>query len=291
MKEIIIIGFSYKHFSLHDTIPGVYFDLFRVYSYCKEGNFDRVNVITDIKEDYTDISQIVIDNGFSSKIFDFIETIKRKGEYTMCTTSKMLIKILDRPTYENLIVYYSGHCIGSRVILPNDDRVSLSKIKEKCINIDAHQKILFILDCCNATLDLPYKLKGKTFRNNTMCDENKTNVEILCICSSSTDEESASSIEGSLFTQACFDLLREEKRNRKHISNFLSNIQKGITGNAAAYSTNLNEKLTRPKQTSRIESSHPSPYILWGWIINNLRIQIDFYPESMSILVKIDKDG
>nr|QBK93859.1 MAG: caspase [Pithovirus LCPAC406] len=280
MKEAIIIGFSYKQ-----SIPGVFFDLFRVYSFCKRRHFDKINVITDISHDYTDISRTVIKEGFNSDIFNFIEMIKLNDEYTMCTTSRMFTKTIERKTRnskENILVYYSGHCINSRIRLPNDDKVLLVRFKEM---FTSGSKILFILDCCNASIDLPYKLKGNTFRSNNICREETG--QILCICSSSTDEESALTSEGSLFTSSCFDLLDEEANNRKHISTFLSCIQRDIVDNAAMYSTTLNEKLIRPKQTCAIYSSHPHLFTIWGWIVNDLDMEISFHPEAMSLLVKI----
>ncbi len=280
MKEAIIIGFSYRK-----SIPGVFFDLFRVYSFCKKRNFDKINVITDISHDYTDISKTVIKEGFNSDIFNFIETIKLNDEYTMCTTSRMFMKTIERKTRNskgNILVYYSGHCINSRILLPNDDKVLLIKFKEM---FTSGSKVLFILDCCNASIDLPYKLKGNTFRSNNTCQEERG--QILCICSSSTDEKSALTSEGSLFTSSCFSLLDEESSNRKDISSFLSCIQKDIVDNAAMYSTSLNEKLIRPKQTCAIYSSHPYINTIWDWVVNDLNMEVYFHPEAMAILVKI----
>nr|QBK92401.1 MAG: caspase [Pithovirus LCPAC401] len=282
MKEAIIIGFSYKQ-----SIPGVFFDIFRVYSFCKKRKFDKISVITDISHDYIDISRTVIKEGFNSDIFNFIETIKLNDEYTMCTTSRMFMKIIERKTRDskkNILVYYSGHCINSRILLPNDDKVLLVKFKEMFTDCS---KILFILDCCNASIDLPYKLKGNTFRSNNTCRDETS--QILCICSSSTDEKSALTSEGSLFTRSCFYFLDEEANNRKDINTFLSCTQQDIVDNAAMYSTTLNEKLIRPKQTCAIYSSHPHINTLWGWIVNDLDMEITFHPECMAVLVKINR--
>ena len=282
--EAIIIGFSYSRSKDQEMILGVFFDLFRAYSYCKKRGF-ILKVVTDIVRDFTDISQIVINEGLDSGIFNFIETIKNNGQYIMCTTVKKLEGILEEKTSNQLLVYYSGHCNNSRIILPDGGRLPLNKFK----NMFSCNSLLFILDCCEINFDMPYKLKGKTFRSSRIVDF-KTN-DILCICSSSSDEKSASSEEGSLFTRACFLVLNEEKSHRSHIGVLMQNIQKKIMSNAAAYSTNLNEKLIRPKQTCVIYSSSPCTDVMYSWVINDLGINIELFPASMTILIKIDGKG
>ncbi len=115
--------------------------------------------------------------------------------------------------------------------------------------------------------------------------------EILCITSSSFDERSASSFEGSLFTRACFDCLSVEKKRRSHIGTLLMNIQRGIVNNATVYAIRKNEKLIRPKQTCSICSTHPYIPVIWGWTVGRPNVDITFHPESLSVFIRILDNG
>nr|QBK93449.1 MAG: caspase [Pithovirus LCPAC404] len=300
MVRAILIGFCYD--DTHDTapLPGVFFDLFRVYSYCKISGFKDISVITDIRNDYDSelINQIVLDHNFSSDIFEFISNIKNRGEYIQFKSLSDFKTIAKTKISNNLLVYFSGHCLQNTSIqLPDNDVVFIERFRDIMVprrNLlyknQMKRKILFILDCCGGELDLPYKLRNKVFRRNDDYGNSALSklTEIVCIASSSSGERSATLRDGSLFTQACFECLSNEKRKRSHIGDLLSNIHRKTAGNAVAYASRINEKLIRHKQTVSLCSNSLYLPTIWSWVLGRENIDVLFYPNAQTIVVNID---
>ena len=231
MRVAVIIGFNYVNpeqipSSNYRLIKGVIIDLYMIYKYICQRNYDKIIVVTDI---YTDVhidkvTPAIIDGLIDLDIANFIEHLDQNEQIYFYDNkdnfSNFMTTLVTNSSH--LMIYYTGHAINNKiifpVILPYCSIIPEDK-SEKERELQVHQgmftcdqfiklftdavadncQILLIFDCCNGPdFNLPFVLdENGIYRLNNYHFPQK---EIICLVSSLPEEKSLSTNNGSLFT-------------------------------------------------------------------------------------------
>lgn len=298
MKSVILIGFQYGDFESNKVhivnslyLPGILVDLYQVYLFAKRMNPDKIIVITDIEKDSkTDLLlKAIVESIVDSDILTFIETIKESNSYYYYNDQSVLIKTITNETYlsDQLFLYYTGHAKEGYILLPNEQRIKMTDLRDIIISsLKPSSEIFIVMDCCNGTgMELPFRFIHTTnkidfdeiinnrryqqFRYQLQHTPNPifTKQKIICISSTSNNEDSITTKNGSLFTQSLF---RHFKSTRL-LAELLCYISK------ECLNTNL--------QTVTIYSSYPDLYHLWPWLFSSYTYSIHFDSMSNTIIL------
>ncbi len=265
---VLLIGFEYIHSKRWDTLPGIPADLYQAYRYTKTIS-KNILVFTDIDKDYntTVLQKAILDGYVDSGLLSFIEDTKERNQYTQYHSNQIngyninnfdqiaseFVKGLDR-----LFIYYTGHGKGGDIILPDNTHVPLSYFRDIIVaNTINNCQIISILDCCESNgMELPYKYIDGNYH---LINHNFVHQRILCISSSHSNEDSAATRSGSLFTRILFGYLYSHFNQVITISALLDVVS--TRSNICIYST------------------YPNIRILWNWFVksshNNLDVSID----------------
>ena len=288
MPTSILIGFEYKN----DILPGTLIDLYHCYKWCKSFGCN-INVLTDIKEVNYELLHNAIDNKLANKdllkFYDNIQPIIISDNLIDEILKILKTKIID----DKLIIYYTGHgVLYDNLVMPNEDLISMKKIKSIIVNnVPISTEIFIILDCCNPDgMGLPFKLKENSFvlSSTNMKYIDFIEHKILLITSSGNHQKSVATQLGSLFTRYLFKILVDMNEyddyyiKKENIPLSINRNLQRLTNNLSCYIRKLH---TGYQQNISIYSSYIIDPILWMWIgnRNNCNITSDYTLENIII--------
>ena len=262
MVQVIIISFEYTE----NRLLGSIFDLYKVYSHFKKLNYN-IHIYTDIIYNYIYFDYKYLDNikNKNNRIRDFIDLICRQttepyNKYNFL--KKIKNDIIKDDKY---FIYYSGHGIDGKLLLPSFEKIDFNDfIYEIIKSIKDYSQIFILLDCCKiGDVHMTFKFDNKILKYHydiyyPHC--------IYIMTTSSSNEDSLSTQNGSLFTKYFF------KEHKIYEFNYIIEyIQNEIIMDAL----NIKNKIEIP--TISIYCSYINHPILWLWIfIDNLNIIPDY---------------
>ena len=256
-----LIGFNYAE---QKELPGALLDIVAASKWAVPF-VSKINVLTD-KIDQDNLESDVKEFYKKQKI-----TIVKNGIGLLDEVRRIL---KDDPDKKH-IIYYSGHAIHNFMLMPDDSYLPFHDFR-KCIcnilNDDAH--VFCILDCCNPSgFSLPYILSENRFllvKNHEYGTKFCTQ-PFLLITSANTNEKSAATKYGSIFSKYLFELLTDMNSYTALYKNL--EIPLEINRNLHRLVCNLNSKIKNDhrdwNQTISIYSSLLIDPILPFWIGNN----------------------
>ena len=257
MRKAILIGFEYR---LGKRLPGITVDLYLMYKFLRSKGWknEEIIVFTDVRKDYHTkvLKKSILEKNVGSDILVFIEELKERKQYYEFVTNGHYNNFSSIFSgCENLFVYYTGHSKDRNIILPNSLPLSfelftsfLSKSKE----------VFCIMDCCSGGITLPFICHENVFRfENEIFYKSK----ILSIASSLDNENSITSIVGSIFTKKILSIIQEGNLSIYKILSLCS----CLSG-------------TRDRQTINISASYPDIRYVFPWFYSrpNLKILVTF---------------
>lgn len=275
MVTVILVSFEYRNLQNSDfeKLEGSLFDLYNSFNHFKKLGYN-VYILSDIAENYlkfdskkehdiilTDFIQYVSDNLVVSNvnIGNFIRALNR------------ILKIRD----DKFIFYYSGHGSLGNIVLPNYEKMPISEIINVfSLSTEKNSQIFMIMDCCEVCdLKLPFILNENSFeyiQNSKFYDQ-----FIVLISSSSKNQKSISTTEGSIFTKffltekKTFNFFECKKMINDNIKNYVDVFIK-------------NNKIEKFYQipTINLYSSYIVFPILWPWVFENFTEIIPDYTLS-----------
>lgn len=294
MRVCILLLFTYKN-SIEDDnrikLPGIEIDLYISYKFALKMNPDKIIVITDIIDELcvSSILNPVLKGVVNSDIFTIISTLKKNNQYWNYTNKYDMINIIKKYILESdeLFIYYSGHGLNNKFVLPlyvknklcdkniidnNDNYYHTNDFIINIIdNTNNKCEILLLIDCCQLTeILLPFKMNNNIYRINLTSERNYPSQKIICFTSSHYNEDVLISSNGSLFTKYFFKYMNEfnnghifDKVKKYHISNILNTLTK--------------ECELIFDQTPSVYSSYPDLKLIWFWLIGkNKKFNIEF---------------
>lgn len=263
-----------------NRLPGIIIDLYQCYCFVQKIKPERILLITDIPEDqqFTLLKGAIIDQIVDQNIFTFIEKCKTKQQYIKYSTyiDFMATISLNCHLSDRVLIYYTGHAKNGCLILPDDNLVPLTKLRETITQCSPpHCNILIILDCCNCNgLELPFRLHRTDstwkmpyrYMYNIGGDRYFCKQKIICISSTTNNENSGVNNLGSIFTRSIFKFLTNKTRS---LGTLVENIN--------------NECRNCYNQTSNVYSSHPDIYQIWNWVFDKNSVIITMDNNYISI--------
>lgn len=271
---VIIIGFNYFN---DVSLPGTLIDLYRVYNYFKKGP-NKIIIITDIQKNPNPniLIHSIIHLEIVPNILSFIDDIKKRNEYYYFINRNKLLEHLFKLISDEtrIVIYYSGHSCQNGFILPcytptvtmidppKQEYLYTHDIEELILMSNKLSQILIVNDSCfNFNFNLPFIINENGSR---FISSNKIyRQQIICINSSTFNNTSFSTVDGSIFTYNLINILSTLNISFKNI---LQRLNKG----------NLPEN-----DQSLIYTSYPNIYYIWYWVLNK-KLNIYFNPFHVS---------
>lgn len=283
MDAAVIIGFSYDN-NLYGRstdrtfLPGILIDIYRSYKYVESVTSNKnITVITDLVMDpnITDLKESIVKSIVDLEIINTIRDLDVKGYlHSFSSKADLLIKVKSVcKNCRKIFIYYTGHALNGNILLPLsnlevcykynrivDSSISFSVLRDIiCSNSKKNAEIFSILDCCNSNgFDLPYKIINGVFRLTMKSNKVYPTQKFICLSSTSSDEVSASSKNGSIFTNIFFDNFGVERS----LINLL-----GIV---------LEECKMKFDQTVTVNSTYPDLKLIWKWLLTPKDIFVKF---------------
>lgn len=262
MRRAILIGFEYR---LGKRLPGITIDLYLMYKFLKDKGWknEEIMVFTDVKKDYHTkvLKKSILEKNVGSDILIFIEELKERKQY---------IEFISNGHYnnfssifssaDNLFVYYTGHSKDRNLILPNSLAVSFENFTTLLCK---SKEVFCIMDCCSGGIILPFICHENVFRfENEIFYKSR----ILSIASSLKNENSITSIVGSIFTKKILSIISEENLS---IFKILA-----LCSSTSSF---------RDKQTINISSTYPNFQYIFPWVYSKPNIHILVTPYFIEI--------
>jgi len=213
MRTAVIIGFDYKNWK---ELPGIPIDIYCAFKTAMRSKPDRVVVVTDIDRDYEGITyyEAIINEVVEGDLLQFISFIQSQGYHHKFRGSEDLKNIIMEYSSNSsqVFLYFTGHCKNGEMLLPKtSDRayeaVPLSEILEIIVKSSLPTSDIFcICDCCESDgMKLPFILDSTMDRYRLRTDLTLQELSfpkqnVICISSSSSNQEAKSNRMGSLFT-------------------------------------------------------------------------------------------
>lgn len=286
MYEAILIGFKYEG-DLY--LPGIAVDLYSAYKFCKTAGAN-VTVITDIMEDEKTeyLTKAIFNDVVDANVVSFISKIKERGEYIYIPNenAKEILRSYINDILENtpprLFIYFTGHGLirdkDNGLLLPSRELFSFYELRNRIMTLPIDTEIVWINDCCHLSgIQLPYKLANDGFYESSdgyFCPVQK----LIYLSSTSVDEKSMISREGSVFSGVIFKRLlsaiEQKKTEYRDIRILMTDVKERLFENVE----------TRNQQPSFF-SSYPTVFALWPWVFGK-KIYID---DSCSTVVFINE--
>jgi hypothetical protein len=269
-KIAFIIGFQYDDNESEKMgrsyLPGALVDIYRIYkTVCN--NFDKVVVVSDVEVSNQDMYNLMSKDLVDGDIYTF------KQEIIKYQTKNQVMDILSKTLNANFgLVYYTGHSLGTKLLLPGPDFISETDIYQVMSRITSPDiETLMIFDCCHGhNFLLPYAYDGRVFR---LVDGIKLYFphKVLSICASQYSQVSYSDIEGSPLTKSLYQHLTNKPTIRLH--ELFHKLTLDIDSSTG----------TQPK----IYASYPDTHYLWPWVVTptSWRVNFDVYNGSLNIVV------
>lgn len=150
---MILIGFEYQG---ENKLPGTLIDLYRAKKYgesigaliSSSPDLDQETIIFSDCENKKDFREALIE--LDSGILNFHQKIIR-----IFDLDELLEKItIFVKNHDYILVYYSGHCRDSMMILPSEEKLDFKNLEMMMMRINEKLELAFILDCCDFKSEL-----------------------------------------------------------------------------------------------------------------------------------------
>jgi hypothetical protein len=295
--NVLLIGFAYTNINNlnpdsernPDPLPGMIFDLYHAYKWCKQRHY-TIKIFTDLQSiQYNHSFRTALRESIVGKDIKIIceEIMSNRTLITDGQSFQSHITNYIKHIHGKIIIYYSGHGITQNMVMPNQDLVPFLSFRDIILNNKSLTDLFFILDCCNPVgLNLPFNLKDNRFYlSSDQVDFVKPS--ILLITSAESTELSVATDTGSLFSRQLFYWLtrlaasdppiidRREKtvtlpiHKNRNLTLLMSNLNKLMKRNALIYPQDS------VRQQVAIYSSYVIEPMLWSWIISDKTITMD----------------
>ncbi|PCJ22707.1 MAG: hypothetical protein COA94_08865 [Rickettsiales bacterium] len=205
----VLIGFDYKN--TKKNLVCIFIDLYIAYTSLKNMGHKKIMIITDIVEtpDILLLKNAIFDGLVGGNILSFMSEIRNKGKYIKYTGSislkHLIMSLVKLNNQEKMLLYYTGHGENNSITLPTKfDVLSMNDIKDIIEESTKINKAIILMDCCFGSINLPYTLRGKTYRLSTN-DMKFSKKKILCISSTTKCGTSLMTNTGSVFTKSLFE--------------------------------------------------------------------------------------
>lgn len=248
MLLAIVIVFEY---SKTLKLPGALYDVLMITDLLEKINADRLVIITDI-------SRSVL----KDRITKEVELISYVNKQKLLKDLKVICS-----QHKQIIIYYSGHAKYDHIFLPNfisngifDHQLSNYVIETKKLNGILHHKSesILIFDCCgNISFDFPFILGRESGLIKQINGRNYHENKSILISSSSDEDNSFTTVEGSLFTKSFCEFILENKREFE-LSNLLREVDKSTKKLILKKGGKNNNK-------NNCHLTHPRIINLWSW--------------------------
>jgi hypothetical protein len=265
----VIIGFEYKHRA--NYLPGAVTDIRMAWHWCQK-SCNKVVIITDIHN---------VDNQlFSSVVEESVVVVENTKLVDSASDFIEALKSVSYHGYHRVVIYYSGHGRTDGIVTPDNNNIIYEFFRRTILdNIDVDTKIFWILDCCHSNgLSLPYKLCGNKFLLTSA--PHFVQHQCLLITSSVTGKTSASTTEGSLFSQQLFRIL-EEMTPDETVPIPLS-VNRNLSRLQGEVASKIRRMIPGFPQVVTVYSSYFMEPVLWLWIGTSCDVNVD---DTMSVLV------
>lgn len=247
---VLLIGFQYRG---SNYLPGTIVDMWIAYNFFIKNNYTPI-IITDIP----------ITSKYNNFLANSIQ-IKTKDEFN---------SVINNTNYginNKFILYYSGHGMNNKILLPDKKTVSIKKIKRQLLINCPCKRYLLIFDGCQlGNVNLPYfynKITKKIEYLPGNIEMTPTSNKILVFSSAGRNSSALSTEIGSLFSHGFFSIL-SFKYNLEDIIPYIdTNIQKYI--NIRKQEVSDSEIYD---QNVKIYSSHVFDGDISPWLINDYRL-------------------
>lgn len=246
-------------------LPSICIDLFQAYEFSRKMNPDRIIVITDISEDppTKDIKDAIVKEIVDGNVLKFIHTIKANHEHFLYSDLPGMLKMIGENIkgVHQLFFYYTGHAKNNYLILPNN-LIHATEIKNHLLNfVSPSSQICLLFDCCfGININLPFRLQEKRYTLVQSSSSSFSRQSIICISSSSDNENAGLTDIGSIFTRIIFRLLNSSNRSIYYLINEINKQSKVLLSQNPQYILS---------QTSNVYSSHPDLFCLFSWLFQN----------------------
>lgn len=260
-KIALIVSFEYSDSSY---LPGAIIDIYRIYYMLYNMGYDKITIITDSNPTDRELYDYTTKN----KDVD-VEIYGMRNMLTKYKDKKQVIEAMDEVlTSSKGFFYYSGHSLGGKLILPENNTICdyeildiMSKVKNNTY------ETMIIFDCCHGSnFLLPYKYDNNGVYH--LVDSVRVYMphKVISICSSMSSQQSFSDISGS-------DLTKSIVKNLDKLS--IKSIMRNITFDVTSVS----------KSNPVIYSTYPNMHYIFPWVIYNtkLTIFIDKYNNDINI--------
>lgn len=266
IKEETKKVFNDLHIDLRKLyLPSICIDLFQAYQFSRKMKPDRIIVITDILEDppTKDIKDAIVKEIVDGNVLKFIQTIKNNNEhYSYSDLPEMLRTIGENiKGVHQLFFYYTGHAKNNFLILPNN-LIHATEIKNHLLRcVSPSSQICLLFDCCfGININLPFRLQDKRYSLVSSSSSAFSRQSIICISSSSDNENAGLTDIGSIFTRIIFRLLNSSNRSIYHLISEINKQSKVLLAQNPQYILS---------QTSNVYSSHPDLFCLFSWLFQS----------------------
>lgn len=208
MKSAVLIGMSY--INSEKFIPGILIDVYIMHKFLRHNGWVNIKVITDIPENANildDVDTAIFSKHVDGGILSFLEGLESEGNLHRFIDRNSVIKSFNA-TDERILIYYTGHSAAGAYLLPNHDIITMEyMIKAISSNNTINERII-INDCCGfSNVNIPYTL-NKDYKF-TLTGSLFAKDKILCITSGKNHGDSLGTVNGSIFTKAFVDALRD----------------------------------------------------------------------------------
>lgn len=263
-KIALIVSFEYSDSSY---LPGAIIDIYRIYYMIHNMGYDRITIITDSNPTDRELYD------YTTKNTDIdVEIYSMRNLFTKYKDKKQVIDAMkDVLTCPKGLFYYSGHSMGSKLLLPENVTIHDYEILDMMskVNNETYETML-IFDCCHGSnFLLPYKYDINGAYHLVDSVRVYMSHRVISLCSSMFTEQSFSDISGSDLTKSIV----------KHLHKLsIKDIMKSIIFDVTCVS----------KSNPVLYSTYPNIHHIFPWVIYNtkLTIIIDKYNNDISILSK-----
>lgn len=250
-----------------ELLPGALADIYRIFKIVKECNYDKVHIISDL----------IIDN---NSLYHVMSLINASPDiYSL----RNITQYHDKEEYINLMIetfqaekgffYFSGHSLGSKLLLPGTDVINDTEIYQCLSKAKESNETFMIFDCCHGNnFMLPYIYDGNVYRlthETAIYFKHK----VISICASQSNEVSYSDVKGSTLTSSISELLGTEPPTLK-IHDIFHSIVTSVASSTGS----------RPK----IYATYPNIHYLWPWVVTNTNwnVTYDVYHGSITCQIR-----
>jgi len=268
-KIALLIAFQYCDEQLNRSfLPGTVIDLYRMFKLVRDRGYDEVVIVSDIRMSPKLAFETLSIQGVNDDIVhlnDYITAFESK--------SQLLPLIAKAVTSKFGFIYYSGHSVGSKLLLPGVEYISDVDLYTAMGSANANVQTILIFDCCHGhNFMLPYIYNNGVYR---LVDGARVyfTQQVISICASSYDQVSYSDVSGSLLTTSLDRFFHDHSD------------QSGI-GELERFLTH--DIMSSAKSCPQIYTSYPDIHNLWPWFLTNLKWNVHYDSYAGNVTCQLD---